>query len=235
MIYTLFIQQILFTECLQCIRQHSGPGIQPLPFGAYSQGRRYSSHFQVADAIMIANAGKAQDATECAAGASLETGREGGPEDEVFDVSWPSSLKGTWYVGRRRSQTEERHGEDPEASGGVQCGEFQKWQGTHKAGKLRASSLCICYVFVQSTSSLPPSLPLSLSFFPQVQDKALHLQLITSMNLILDPASFTHKVRRLQHPCLLPAAKEVVRGEKMELIISYREPVEIEKGSEGQM
>lgn len=60
MIYTLFIQQILLTECLQCGRQHSGPGIQPLPFGAYSQGRRYYSYFQIADAIVVASAGKSR-------------------------------------------------------------------------------------------------------------------------------------------------------------------------------
>ena len=56
------------------------------------------------------------------------------------------------------------------------------------------------------------------------------------MKLVLDPASFTEKVRRPQHPNLLSATKEVVRGEKIrELITSRGEPGEVGRGPLGRI
>ncbi|EPY84460.1 hypothetical protein CB1_000473001 [Camelus ferus] len=56
----------------------------------------------------------------------------------------------------------------------------------------------------------PP--PVWLPIAAKVQDKALRVKPITSLNLGPDTASFTEKVRRLQHPELLFVAKEVARA-----------------------
>ena len=58
-----------------------------------------------------------QDATECVTGGPHVAGREGFPEDRMFNLSWPGLSMGTEGAGRRRSQTEERHRGDSDRWG----------------------------------------------------------------------------------------------------------------------